>query len=148
MRCYLVRDLHVTVSSHVPASQIADADLIQSVEDFDQTRFPLPRLLSMWNALPSAEPLKRFRDRLTAVKRLWAALEALPLSSSGPDSKQDRMIAMLRRPSGASIEELMSATGWQRHSVRGVLSGVVRKKRGLAWTSAREDGRRVYRIAP
>ena len=148
MRCYLIRDSHVTVFSQVPTSEIADADLVQSANDLDQARFALPRLLSIWNALPGAEPLNRFRDRLTALKRLWAALEALPLSSSGSDSKQDRMIAMLRRPSGASIEELMSATGWQRHSVRGVLSGVVRKKRGLAWTSAREDGRRVYRIAP
>jgi len=146
MRCYLFRDFNVTVLPQVPASQQADADLIQSIRDIDQTRFPLPRLLAMWNSLPGAEPLKRFRDRSTAVKRVWAALEALPLGSSGSGSKQDRLIALLQRPSGASIEDLMSATGWQRHSVRGVLSGVVRKKRGLALTSVREGGQRVYRI--
>lgn len=147
MRCYLVRDFNVTVLSQVPASQQADADLVQSIQDIDQTRFSLPRLLAMWNSLSGAEPLKRFRDRTTAVKRVWAALEALPLVSNSSGSKQDRLIAMLQRPSGASIEDLMSATGWQRHSVRGVLSGVVRKKRGLALTSAREGGQRIYRIA-
>jgi len=63
-------------------------------------------------------------------------------------SKQDRLIAMLQRPTGASIDDLMAATGWQRHSVRGVLSGVVRKKRGLKIKTAREGTQLVYRIVP
>ena len=146
MRCYLVRESRVTVLSHVPKSRDANADLVQSVRDLNQSRFPTARLVALWNALPGAEPVKRFKDRSSATKRVWAALEALPLTTSGNFSKQDHVMALLRRDSGASIEELIAATGWQRHSVRGVLSGVIRKKRGLKVSVSREGDRRVYRV--
>jgi uncharacterized protein (DUF3084 family) len=146
MRCYLVRDSQVTVLSQVPKSPDADTDFVQSIRDLNQSRFPATRLLSIWNALPGAEPVKRFKDRATGVKRVWAALEPLPLTTSGTFSKQDHVVALLKRDSGASIDDLMAATGWQRHSVRGVLSGVVRKKRGLKLSSSREGGRLVYRV--
>jgi len=54
---------------------------------------------------------------------------------------------MLRLPAGASISAMMNATGWQQHSVRGFLAGVVRKKLRLSLTSEKlDDGQRVYRI--
>jgi hypothetical protein len=54
---------------------------------------------------------------------------------------------MLRLPAGASISAMMNATGWQQHSVRGLLAGVVRKKLRLKLTSQKLDGgQRVYRI--
>ena len=53
---------------------------------------------------------------------------------------------MLRRPAGATIASLTVATGWQQHSVRGFLAGVVRKKLGLNLTSEQSDKGRVYRI--
>ncbi|MBS0537057.1 MAG: DUF3489 domain-containing protein [Proteobacteria bacterium] len=146
MRCYILRDTEVTVLAQVPESVDADSVLIQSIRGLDQKRFPLSRLLAIWNALPGVEPVTRFRDRKAAVKRLWTALEALPIGASGT-SKQDRVIAMLQRPNGASIEDLMAATGWQRHSIRGVLSGVVRKKRGLKITTVREGKQLLYRVA-
>jgi len=147
MRCYVIRDDKVAVLTQVPASVDVEVALIQSIRDLDQKRFPLSRLLTIWNALPGVEPFTRFRDRKAAVKRMWTALEALPIGASGT-SKQDRMIAMLQRPNGASIDDLMAATGWQRHSVRGVLSGVVRKKRGLKITTVREGKQLLYRVAP
>ena len=147
MRCYVLRDNNVAVLAQVPASIDAESVLLQSIRDLDQKRFPLSRLLTIWNALPGVEPVTRFRDRKVAVKRLWTALEALPIGASGT-SKQDRVIAMLQRPNGASIDDLMAATGWQRHSVRGVLSGVVRKKRGLKITTVREGKQLLYRVAP
>ena len=62
-------------------------------------------------------------------------------------TKQQICLDLLRRPKGASIEELQAATGWQAHSVRGFLSGTVGKKLGLAVTSAKvEDGERTYYI--
>lgn len=146
MRCYLFRESQVTVLSQVPKSPDADTDLVQSTRDLSQSRFPATRLLAIWNALPGAEPVKRFKDRAAGVKRVWAALEGLPLTTSGTFSKQDHVVALLQRDSGASIEDLMAATGWQRHSVRGVLSGVIRKKRGLNLSSSREGGRLVYRV--
>ena len=54
---------------------------------------------------------------------------------------------MLHRPEGATIDQIVEATAWQRHSVRGVISGTVKKKLGLAVTSTKsETGERVYRI--
>lgn len=62
------------------------------------------------------------------------------------DSKQAQVIRMLRAPSGATIAAMVAATGWQQHSVRGFLAGVVRKKFGLNLVSEAGDGGRVYRI--
>ncbi|MBL8658850.1 MAG: DUF3489 domain-containing protein, partial [Rhodospirillales bacterium] len=51
-----------------------------------------------------------------------------------------------RREEGATIDQIAEATGWQLHSCRGAISGTLKKKLGLAITSGRVDGRRVYRI--
>jgi len=63
------------------------------------------------------------------------------------DSKQSRVIAMLQSPTGATIAAMMTATGWQQHSVRGFLAGVVRKRLKLKLASKKVDGHRVYQIA-
>lgn len=62
-------------------------------------------------------------------------------------TKTDTVIAMLARPQGASVDELMAATSWQRHSVRGALAGAVKKKLGVRVTSDVADGVRRYRAA-
>jgi hypothetical protein len=64
-----------------------------------------------------------------------------------PGSKQSRVIAMLQSPAGATIAAMMQATGWQQHSVRGFLAGVVRKRLKLKLGSNKVDGTRVYRVA-
>ena len=53
---------------------------------------------------------------------------------------------MLRRPEGATVDEVARATGWQRHTVRGVFSGSLKKKLGLTLVSAKEERGRVYRV--
>ena len=53
---------------------------------------------------------------------------------------------MLRAPGGATIDAMAHATGWQQHSVRGFLAGVVRKKLGLTLVSADGDNGRIYRV--
>jgi Protein of unknown function (DUF3489) len=62
------------------------------------------------------------------------------------NSKQARVLALLRGPNGATIATVMRTTGWQPHTVRGFLATVVRKKLGLRLESEKSDGERVYRI--
>ena len=62
-------------------------------------------------------------------------------------TKQQIMIDLLRRPEGATIEEITAATEWQSHTVRGAMSGALKKKLGLEITSEKMEERgRVYRI--
>ena len=62
-------------------------------------------------------------------------------------TKQATLIAMLRAPDGATIEEIMAATGWQSHTVRGAMAGALKKKLGLEVTSEKVEGRgRVYTL--
>lgn len=65
----------------------------------------------------------------------------------GPVTKHAQLLQLLNRPEGASIEDMMLATEWQQHSVRGFLAGTVKKKMGLALTSTKVEGEvRRYRI--
>jgi uncharacterized protein DUF3489 len=75
---------------------------------------------------------------------------AKPKGKSGridpPISKKDAVLAILRRPKGATISNLMKATGWQAHTVRGFFAGTVRKRLALNLVSNRSDGERTYRV--
>ena len=63
-------------------------------------------------------------------------------------TKQAQLIAMLRRVEGATIAQIVEATGWQPHTVRGALAGALKKRLGLEIASEKVEGRgRVYRIA-
>ncbi len=62
-------------------------------------------------------------------------------------TKQEAVIAMLRAPDGATIEEIVATTGWQSHTVRGAMAGALKKKLGLEVTSEKVEGRgRVYKL--
>ncbi|HXF54056.1 MAG TPA: DUF3489 domain-containing protein [Hyphomicrobiaceae bacterium] len=64
------------------------------------------------------------------------------------DSKQAKLIEMLKRREGATIEEIVTAFDWQAHTVRGAIAGALKRKLGLNVISEKQDGRgRVYRIA-
>ena len=71
-------------------------------------------------------------------------LEGIPVR---PDTKLAALVVALRRPQGATSLQLMLATGWQPHTVRGAISGMLRKKLGLNVVLAHNDsGERVYRV--
>jgi hypothetical protein len=194
--------------------------------------WPTSRLVHIWNSLPGATPVKKFKDRPTAVGRIWKAIqslgctvpvdagaeiappvetqqeaevaapipetisEAIPLvteqaapESLKPDvatpvapqaphvaateppakskatrrkeapkaaetgapregSKTSQVIAMLKRKSGTTLEEIMTAMGWQKHTTRAMLSagGSLTKKHGLIIISAKAGDKRTYSI--
>jgi hypothetical protein len=118
-------------------------------------------------------PVKKFTDRKTAVSRIWKAIQALtpaPARQAAPvapkkakaakratreagaptareGSKKAQVLELLRRPEGATLADIMTATGWQAHSVRGFISGGLGKKMGLkVESSKRQNGERAYQI--
>jgi hypothetical protein len=86
--------------------------------------------------------------RLGAKKTAIVSARATKASSdrTKSDSKQDRIVALLQRPKGATLDALVKETQWQKHSVRGFLAGTVRKKLKLPLLSQKIDGVRTYRI--
>jgi len=71
---------------------------------------------------------------------------AMPVNSEKKPSKLDQVEQLLLAPDGTTIAEIMTATGWQQHSVRGAMAGAL-KKRGLTITSDKTDGARRYRAS-
>jgi hypothetical protein len=89
------------------------------------------------------------RAKRSSSKKAAAPTAKATKASSGrpsPDTKQDRVVALLQQPGGAALDVLVDATGWQKHSVRGFLAGTVRKKLKLPLISEKIDGIRTYRI--
>lgn len=73
---------------------------------------------------------------------------SLKPSRNRDNTKQAQVIAMLKRPEGATIQQICEATGWKPHTVRGTFAGAFKKKLGLEIVSAKDvDGVRVYRVA-
>ena len=93
---------------------------------------------------PTVQGRARRRAHATSPKSKSAVSK--PASISEP-SKSDQILKLLRRKKGASIKDLQEATGWQAHSVRGFLSGTVKKRLGLPLRSEHsEKGGRRYLI--
>jgi hypothetical protein len=91
---------------------------------------------------------KRVRDTKSKKTSVSKKLAKTSGKAQGRDgSKTATVLALLRRKDGASTAELIEATGWQPHSVRGFLAGTLRKKMGLNVVSnKREEGERRYSI--
>jgi hypothetical protein len=93
----------------------------------------------------TASPAQRAK-RVPTPRKNKSSQTATTPSSTRENSKLAAMIALLRRKEGATLEQMMNATDWQSHSVRGAMSGALKKKRGLDITSVKEGSVRVYRI--
>ena len=129
MRIYIIANDGITLCGDAPAT-VSDAEIVvASKEELHAAPVSGKRLLTLWNALPSVEKRTKVGDREALINQLWSAIEGLPEPEPQSDakrpSKQDEVIAMLRRPEGATVDEVASATGWQRHTVRGVFSGAI-----------------------
>src|SRR5437763_10117409 len=150
MRVYVIGNDGITLCRE-PLATVTEGEVaVTSKEELQAAPLSGKRLLALWNALPGVEKRKELGDRAALIDQLWSAIEALPDPEPEPDakrrSKQDAVIAMLRRPEGATVHEVASAMGWQRHTVRGLFSGTLKKKLGLTLASAQEERGRVYRI--
>ena len=151
MRIYIIGNDGITLSCEAPAALNEGEIAVASKEELHAAPLSGKRLLALWNALPGVEKRSKVGERATLIDQLWPAIEALPdpepQSDARRPSKQDAVIAMLRRAEGATVDEVASATGWQRHTVRGVFSGTLKKKLGLVLASTQVERGRVYRIA-
>jgi hypothetical protein len=100
-------------------------------------------------SIEAKSPVQSSRARRGGVKKAAGASATATKASSDrirPDSKQDRILILLQRPQGATLDVLVKETEWQKHSVRGFLAGTVRKKLKLPLISEKIEGVRTYRI--
>jgi Protein of unknown function (DUF3489) len=151
----------------------ASSDELKTILTALAEKWSAARLVEIWSSLPGVQPVQRFTNRQVATTRIWKALQrpgpsgdeekgrvaakrpivarkAPPAARKerGGNSKATRVIALLRRPQGATLQAIVKATGWQTHSVRGFISGQLKKKLGLKVRSAKREGKRVYSIKP
>jgi hypothetical protein len=192
--------VHATIQD---AEAVANAETFRNESGLNKLAadWPAARLVEIWNSLPGVSPVKKFKDRPTAVSRIWKALESLgqvapaadkvlpaeeaaafpeanettepaaaipqepepatatPVAPQTPDvtqeeapspkkttsrkngpkapeaaakapresSKTAQVVAMLQRPEGATLSEIMTSMGWQKHTVRGCMAGPMKK---------------------
>jgi hypothetical protein len=129
---------------------------------------PLSQLVQIWNHLPGVRPIRRFTSRDSAVNRIWKVVRttkprAIKSSQLNPGSQKresetrgslnspcgaaSRVIALLKTEQGASLQQLADAVGWQKHSIRALLSSSIRRKYRMNVISTRNaEGTRIYRV--
>lgn len=127
--------------------------------------WPSTRLAEIWNSLPGVKPTKNFTTRAAGVKRIWDRVQGLVpapgarnVASKAPKSrkkatppsaretKADMVIGMMRAKGGATIEKIMKAADWQRHTVRGFVAGYCARKGLKVKSTKAENGSRTYSI--
>ena len=114
MRIYIIANDGITLCREAPATINEGEIAVASKEELHTASLSGKRLLGLWNALPGVEKRKKLGNREALIDELWGAIEALPDPEPETDakrpSKQDEVIAMLRRPEGVTVDEVASAT--------------------------------------
>jgi hypothetical protein len=168
-------DSESNIAAHGSASEVTDKGSEQFTNEKELAQlaadWPGSRLVDIWNRMPGLTPVKRFTNRAVATARIWKAVQTLVSGEHSGDvaparhqaarkptrkqhahtgrknTKQAQVVALLKRSSGATLNHLMSETGWQAHSVRGFISGALGKRLGLKIESFKNSrGERAYRI--
>ena len=168
------RDNNITAFTKRRDAEAATGDTFRSQTELSElaAAWPASRLVEVWNSIPGYVPVKKFANRKTAVVRIWKAIQSLdggvaararnkaradqtgdatrtpvPQVVVRPDSKTGKVLAMLRRTEGATLQEIMNVTDWQAHSVRGFVSGTLGKNLRITVVSAKGvDGQRRYSV--
>jgi hypothetical protein len=216
MKTFTIENETNNITAHATAEEaesIAGAERFATADAWAglAAGWPSARLVEIWYSLPGTTPVKKFKDRATAVSRIWARIQSLgdeapveatplpelvagiaitaeaapranassatPVAPPTPDvapqevpaktratrvreppvgttnkalregSKTEAILALIKRPDGASLKEIMQATNWQAHSVRGFISGTLGKKMSLTVVSTKtSDGERIYSL--
>lgn len=168
-------DSENNIAAHRSASEITGTGSEQFTNEKELAQlaadWPGNRLVDIWNRIPGLTPVKRFTNRAVATARIWKAVQCLgsgepggnvaparrqaarkltrkqPSHTGRKNTKQAQVVALLKRPGGATLNHLMHKTGWQAHSVRGFISGALGKKLRLQIESFKNArGERAYRI--
>src|ERR1700730_12740936 len=168
-------DSENNITGYAPGETILDGNTERFTTESELAQlvaqWPAARLVEVWNSIPGLAPVRKFTSRKTAVARIWKAAQSLVSRPNAPDvrtkpgksrkratpkakahtardgSKKADIIRLLERAKGATLDELMGATGWQAHSVRGFISGTLGKKLKMKIDSYRTDkGDRTYRV--
>lgn len=122
-------------------AEAENTDVTPTAEQPKATKKPRVRAQRAHVAPKKAKPGKK----TTPAKKAPKSAKKPPVARDG--SKSAKVLELLKRPDGATLKELMKATGWQPHSVRGFLSGAVGKKLGMTVVSVKsEDGERSYSV--
>ncbi len=174
MKMYAINADTAVITVHDSAERAANCStrMFATRNEFESTieEYSLADLVRVWNSLAALESLlglkkvAKFTDRKTAVRRLWTVIQRIDatdnhepaessslrrkVGASSPEagSKAAIILDLLRRPEGATAQEIGSVVNWQRHSVRGFISGTLIKRMGLLIeTGRRETSDRVYR---
>jgi hypothetical protein len=115
MRIYIIGNDGVTLCREPAATVNTGEVAVTSREELHAAPLSGKRLLALWNALPGVEKQTTVGDRDRLIDQLWTAIEALrdpdQTSDTKRASKQEAVIAMLRRPEGATVEEVASVMG-------------------------------------
>src|SRR5262249_9771971 len=145
MRIYIIGTDGITLCREAPATVNEGEITVASKDELHAARLSGKRLLALWNALPGVEKRHKVGDREAVIDQLWSAIEALPDPDGQPNRKgrpkRAAVIESRRRRGGATIGEVATAMGWQRHTVRGLFSGTLKKKLGLALASTKRGAR-------
>jgi len=153
---------------HTTGNCTPDAgDHFSSLDELGHLAEPWPaaRLVRIWNRLPGVSAVKGFTDRKTAVSRVWKALQNGGGNSAAKSktrrkngarsntataragTKKAHIIRLLERPNGATVAEIMRATDWQPHTVRGFISRALVHDLGLQVARFKRDkGQPAYRL--
>jgi hypothetical protein len=140
-------DNNITVHATRKAARDRGAGVFDTAEGFAELIGPdNRRLVGIWNSLTGVTPVKKFQSRAVAARRIFAEVQKLaapspgaPAASPAPvtrapkatrkaaaepkgGSKKETLLSLISRKDGASLEELMAALGWQKHSVRGFIA--------------------------
>jgi len=133
---------------------------VTPVKKFTDRKTAIARI---WKAIQSLQPAPEAEEKAAPAHEVGTGRAAKPKATSKAKgrkkattegqgaregSKKAAILALLRQPNGATLKDLMAATGWQAHSVRGFISGAIVKKMGLKVESQkRADGERAYSLA-